>query len=121
MHETMAESGKCEIRTRVSCAVHTCAFISGDKFFHTLLYRPTFISLFILRCRVCPFFSVRLRLWEVETGHNTMMNYLQTKNRRRRPFGMAVAQPSGRRSETVSNIIQDVVPCWRKVFDPFER
>lgn len=32
-----------------------------------------------------------------------MTNYLDTKNRRRRPFGMAVAQPAGRRSETVKN------------------
>ncbi|CBJ31103.1 WD-repeat protein, putative [Ectocarpus siliculosus] len=43
----------------------------------------------------------RLRLWEVETGRNTMTNYLQTKNKRRRPFGMAVGRPAGRRSETV--------------------
>eukprot|EP00752_Nemacystus_decipiens_P004205 g3843.t1 len=43
----------------------------------------------------------RLRLWQAETGRNTMTNYLQTKNKRRRPFGMAVGKPAGRRSETV--------------------
>ena len=31
-----------------------------------------------------------------------MTNYLQTKNKRRRPFGMAVVKPAGRRSETAS-------------------
>lgn len=44
---------------------------------------------------------LRLRLWQVESGCNTMINYLETKNRRRRPFGMAVVQPAGRKSETV--------------------
>lgn len=38
----------------------------------------------------------------MENGRNTMMNYLATKNRRRRPFGMVVAKPAGRRSEMVS-------------------
>ncbi len=58
---------------------------------------------------VCLFFSLpswienrRLRLWQAETGRNTMTNYLQTKNKRRRPFGMTVVKPAGKRSETAS-------------------
>ncbi|CAM9742078.1 unnamed protein product [Pylaiella littoralis] len=43
----------------------------------------------------------RLRLWQVDTGRNTMTNYLKTTNKRRRPFGMAVVKPAGPRSETV--------------------
>ncbi|CAM9968086.1 unnamed protein product, partial [Hapterophycus canaliculatus] len=43
----------------------------------------------------------RLRLWHVDTGRNTMTNYLRTLNKRRRPFGMAVGKPAGSLSETV--------------------